>query len=239
MNQSEKINELAAALAPALGRIKNIAPDKEGGTTYRYKFLSLPALTKHVREVFKDVGVAFTQETISEGSSIGVTTRIVHLSGQWLEYGPLMFHVQGGPQDAGSALTYARRYSLAAAVGLAADEDDDGASAQHSEPHSGSTATGSDTGAAPHTSPRSAPPSSGETSAYQQEAPVQAAATVGDSPSTSPETSGGVVEVSGEGPEATPPANHVHEWAPVVREDLAKKGWEACSRCGKTERRAA
>lgn len=133
MNQSEKLNEIAAALAPALARIKNIPPDSKAkiplkaGGSFEYKFLSLPDLTKHVRDVFKDVGLAFMQEVSAPAAgAIGVTTRILHLSGQWIDMGPLYMPADGGARDIGSAITYARRYALAAAVGLAADEDDDG-----------------------------------------------------------------------------------------------------------------
>ena len=58
-------------------------------------------------------------------------TRIYHVSGQWLSFGPLVLPKDNGKkmnriQQAGSAITYARRYSLAAALGIASEIDSDG-----------------------------------------------------------------------------------------------------------------
>ena len=56
-----------------------------------------------------------------------MTTRIYHSDG-WVEkFGPLQIFSGSTPQQAGSAITYGRRYALSAALGIAADEDNDGA----------------------------------------------------------------------------------------------------------------
>jgi len=56
-------------------------------------------------------------------------TRLLHTSGQWIaSEHPLP--MSGRPQEIGSALTYARRYSLSALIGIAADEDDDANAAE-------------------------------------------------------------------------------------------------------------
>src|SRR5690606_6416477 len=62
--------------------------------------------------------------------SIGVKTRIIHKSGEWIEFEPVM--VAAGKQDGhgvGSALTYARRYAISTAFGLATEDDDGNAAA--------------------------------------------------------------------------------------------------------------
>lgn len=197
MNQSEKLNELAAALAPALARIKNIAPDSKAkiplksGGSFEYKFLSLPDLTKHVREVFKDVGLAFMQEVSAPAAgAIGVTTRILHLSGQWIDMGPLYMPADGGARDIGSAITYARRYALAAAVGLAADEDDDGAKA--ARPTSAGDAFQE---AKPRSQSGAAPISGGMSDgAPDPSSPVEAGTSNGDSGAALPEEGGSAPE---------------------------------------------
>jgi hypothetical protein len=72
-------------------------------------------------------GLAFVQ-TISDGV---LHTRLLHTSGQWIaSEHPLP--MSGKPQEIGSALTYARRYSLSALLGIAADEDDDANAASRS-----------------------------------------------------------------------------------------------------------
>jgi hypothetical protein len=69
---------------------------------------------------------------------IGVVTRLLHKSGQWMEGEFTMPGVKQDPQGYGSALTYARRYSLAAFAGVATGEDDDAEKAH--EPKRGGSA---------------------------------------------------------------------------------------------------
>lgn len=129
MQSSEKLDELTPALVATLRDLKNPAPDTKGQVRGKadYKYLSLPKLLEVIRASCRSTGLGFVQEVVGAPNGVGVTTRIVHLSGQWLETGPLVLPVTGGPQDFGSAMTYARRYALAAAFGLAAEEDDDAA----------------------------------------------------------------------------------------------------------------
>lgn len=138
VNASEHLNEIAPALVAAQRTLRNpttdstaTVPMKSGGK-YSYKYLSLPGLLEHVRSAYRELGLALMQEVEGDSAGVAVTTRIVHLSGQWIEFGPLFLPASGTPQDRGSAITYARRYALAAAVGLASDEDDDGAKAARS-----------------------------------------------------------------------------------------------------------
>lgn len=81
-----------------------------------------PALVKH--------GLMPVQSVEKPENGISVTTRIIHESGQWIEYGPTTLPVEKATaQAAGSAVTYCRRYALSAALCLVADDDDDGNSA--------------------------------------------------------------------------------------------------------------
>lgn len=131
MNTSETTTAVAAAMVDAASALTNPGTDARGnyGT-----YASLPGIIDHVRPVLASHGLAVTQETITAdtgpGARIGVVTRITHRSGEWLEFGPLwLMPTKPDPQAAGSAITYARRYALAAALGIAADEDDDGTAA--------------------------------------------------------------------------------------------------------------
>jgi hypothetical protein len=56
-------------------------------------------------------------------------TMLGHTSGQWIASDMLLHLVKDDPQGQGSAITYARRYSLCSAIGLVADDDDDGQAA--------------------------------------------------------------------------------------------------------------
>jgi hypothetical protein len=77
---------------------------------------TLPALNKH--------GLAIWQGTEVDEKGLRLTTRLLHKSGEWME-STYPIPLSDKPQVMGSALTYARRYTWAAACGITADEDDD------------------------------------------------------------------------------------------------------------------
>lgn len=114
--------KLAEALAKAQAEMK-AAPLNRVNPHFKSKYADLPAVIDAVRPALTKHGLSVTQVTrIADGGMVLVTT-LHHASGQSLsgEY-PLPV---GKPQEMGSALTYARRYSLAAICCIAADDDDD------------------------------------------------------------------------------------------------------------------
>src|SRR6185503_4999668 len=118
-NTSEQINELAAALAAAQGMMENAIMNRIN-PHFKSKYADLAAIFDASRKPLSANGLAIVQ-TIENGV---IHTRLLHTSGQWIaSEHPLP--MSGRPQEIGSALTYARRYSLSALIGLAADEDDD------------------------------------------------------------------------------------------------------------------
>ncbi len=126
--QSEQIGLLAAALVKAQAAMKPASMNKVN-PHFRSKYADLASIIESLRKPLTDNGLAFTQTLFSLGGEIHLHTVLVHTSGQWLrsEY-PLPANAT--PQQMGSALTYARRYSLSAITGTAADEDDDGDKAE-------------------------------------------------------------------------------------------------------------
>lgn len=126
MQTSEQINEIATALAKAQGELKPAVKDAVN-PAYRSKYADLASVWAACHEAFPKHGIAIVQDLRAEDGCVSVITRLAHASGQWMEFGP--FHVPLAKQDAhgvGSAATYAKRYALCAAVGVSADEDDDG-----------------------------------------------------------------------------------------------------------------
>jgi hypothetical protein len=121
--QSEKIDVFAAALAKAQAAMK-VAPFNKVNPHFKNKYADLTAVIDAVRGPLNDNCIAFTQMPENVGGAICLVTRFLHSSGQWMsgEY-PLPANVT--PQQLGSALTYAKRYSLAAMAGISSDEDDD------------------------------------------------------------------------------------------------------------------
>jgi len=124
MNTSEQISELAAALAKAQGAMENAIMNRTN-PHFKTKYADLAAVLNAARKPLSANGLAIVQ-TIGDGV---LHTRLLHTSGQWIaSEHPLP--MTGRPQEIGSALTYARRYSLSALIGIAADEDDDATGAE-------------------------------------------------------------------------------------------------------------
>lgn len=126
METSEQINELAAALSKAQGKITGALKDSSN-PFFKSKYADLAACWDACREQLASNGLAVIQTTAdpAEGA-VGVTviTRLVHSSGQWVQGRITLAPKDSGPQATGSTLTYARRYALAAIVGLAQIDDD-------------------------------------------------------------------------------------------------------------------
>lgn len=127
MRMSDQIDKLAEALAKAQGQMKPAVYD---GTNphFRAKYATLTAVMESCRPALSANGIALLQSTVVEGepvARVGVSTMLVHTSGQWVLGTLHLKPVNDTPQAVGSALTYARRYSLAALVGIVAEEDDD------------------------------------------------------------------------------------------------------------------
>lgn len=101
---------------------------------FRSKYADLGACIDAVEDALLAHGIAAYQETFEDATGVTVETVFLHESGESLRCGKL--HVPAAKQDPqgyGSALTYARRYSLMAACGIAA-EDDDGNAASKPRP---------------------------------------------------------------------------------------------------------
>ncbi len=126
MKTSDQIELFAAAMAAAQGAMKPAVKDATN-PHFKSKYADLASVFEAIRAPLSAQGLSVWQELGNAEGGVTVTTRIVHKSGQWVEFGPLF--VPAGKQDAqglGSAATYARRYGLASAMGVCADEDDDG-----------------------------------------------------------------------------------------------------------------
>lgn len=125
MITSEQINEIAAAGAKAQLELQPAIKDAVN-PAFRSKYADYAAIREAAR-VYAKHGIASWQDATLSERGVSVITRLTHTSGQWMEFGPLT--VPLGKQDAhgvGSATTYAKRYALSAALGISADEDDDG-----------------------------------------------------------------------------------------------------------------
>ena len=124
MKTSEQTDKIAAALAKAQEQCKELIADKKNYFGGYYADLS--SVIKATKGAFQDNGLSVVQGG-GEPSQQGliVTQRIFHVSGQHIETMMVVPLAKQDAQAAGSALTYGRRYLLAASANMAAAEDDD------------------------------------------------------------------------------------------------------------------
>lgn len=129
-SQSESIAALAAALAKAQGAIKAAVKDSSN-PHFKSRYADLASVWEACRRPLSENGLAVIQTTdeVPDGTAVLLVTTLVHASGEWIAGRLRLNPVKPDPQGMGSAITYARRYALAAIVGIAPD-DDDGEAAQ-------------------------------------------------------------------------------------------------------------
>ena len=130
MQTSEAIDLVCAALAAAQGKMKHAIKDADNAH-FKSKYADLASVFDAIRVPLAENNLAVMQDIGSEAGAVTVKTRIVHKSGQWIEFGP--FSIPADRQNAhgyGSAATYVRRFALASALGVSADDDDGNAAVQ-------------------------------------------------------------------------------------------------------------
>jgi len=125
------IGKLAKALAAAQGAIKGAAKDAENPAFKRgnsnTKYADLTAVWAACRDALAKNEIAVIQVPRYDDNRLILHTTLAHSSGEQISGTFPVIPVQNTPQGLGSALTYARRYSLASMVGVAPEgEDDDG-----------------------------------------------------------------------------------------------------------------
>ncbi len=128
MKSSEHINELADALSRAQG-IMQIALKDSNNPFYKSSYADLTAIWQVAQAPLSANNLAVVQATRIENDKIIMENILMHKSGQWIssDYPVNFFDIQKkDAQGVGSAMTYARRYSLQALLGIVADQDDDG-----------------------------------------------------------------------------------------------------------------
>lgn len=124
--RSESVDQIAPAFLKAQAAMK---PVTKSATNPHFKsaYATLEDVMGACKGALADQGIAILQSG-DEGDDAGITivTTLLHVSGQWIEGRVRLPLEKGTAQSAGSAVSYGRRYCLAALVGLVSEEDDDG-----------------------------------------------------------------------------------------------------------------
>ena len=125
MKQSESITDLATALCLAQAEMGGAIKDSNN-PFFKSSYADLTSVIKVIKEPFAKWGLSFVQLPVTSagGNGIGVSTMLMHKSGQWLQSEYLLPMDKVTPQGAGSAITYARRYALQSLVGIPSVDDD-------------------------------------------------------------------------------------------------------------------
>ncbi|MBX7062891.1 MAG: ERF family protein [Pyrinomonadaceae bacterium] len=125
MRTSEGISDLAKALTEVQA---SLAPAKRDSTNpyYNSTYADLSSVWESCREPLAKNGLSVIQgNRVGEANTLIVVTILIHESGQWVQSELCLPLSKSDPQGVGSAMTYGRRYGLAAIVGIVADPDDD------------------------------------------------------------------------------------------------------------------
>ena len=126
----ESLKQIAPAFIKAKREFGPALKDRTN-PAFRSKYADLGACLEAVDDALLNNGIALYQETFMDESGVTVETVFLHESGESMRSGKL--HVPASKQDPqgyGSALTYARRYSLMTACGIAPEDDDGNAATQ-------------------------------------------------------------------------------------------------------------
>jgi len=123
-NQSEKITELAQALALAQAQMGAALKSSEN-PHFRSRYADLASVMDACRPALTANGISVIQRCRNSAEGVEVETMLLHKSGEWIsDTCWLPAPQQKTPQAYGSAITYARRYGLSTLAGVVADDDD-------------------------------------------------------------------------------------------------------------------
>ena len=124
INASPEIGELAGAMAKAQADVQKAHTDNDN-PFFKSKYADLASVWDACREALSANGLAVIQtlDESQDGRPV-IVTIMTHSSGQWINSHLTIKPVKPDPQALGSAITYARRYALAAIAGVAPTDDD-------------------------------------------------------------------------------------------------------------------
>lgn len=131
--RSLALNELGAALSKAQAKIRTAAKENTN-PHFGSKYADLASVWEACREALTSEGLSVIQLPCGDADRIGLTTTLLHSSGQFMSATMYAMPERKGPQAVGSTLTYMRRQSLAAVTGVAPDEADDDGEAASARP---------------------------------------------------------------------------------------------------------
>ena len=129
MNKSESIKEIAIAMNKAQSEMSG-AKKSSKNPFFKSNYANLEEVIECVKTPFADNGLSFMQFPKAVDGFAGVELIIMHVSGEWISQELMLKCAKNDPQGMGSAITYARRYTLQSAAGLPSEDDDGNAASK-------------------------------------------------------------------------------------------------------------
>ncbi len=125
MRSSVEIAKLASALCHFQARLEGAKKDS-ANPFFKTKYADLNSVWEAIRRGLAENGLSVVQggQESSHADRITICTRILHVSGEWIEDSLELYVSKHDPQACGAAITYARRYGLAAMLGVVQEDDD-------------------------------------------------------------------------------------------------------------------
>lgn len=128
-----ELGKFLPAFVKAQGEIKGARKDATN-PHFQSAYATLESVLDAIKEPLNTNDIAIIQFPMATGNQhVGLTTRLYHVSGEYIESFISMPMDKPSAQAAGSALTYARRYALMAMTGLAPEDDDGNGAAKKAE----------------------------------------------------------------------------------------------------------
>lgn len=130
-SHSVEIKELVSALAKAQGTMKPAIYNRVN-PHFKSRYADFASCMDACRTPLSENGLAIIQSCETIEGKLNLVTMLAHVSGQWMKSEFPLVSLKMDSQGIGSAMTYAKRYSLCGMIGIVADEegDDDGEAAQ-------------------------------------------------------------------------------------------------------------
>ena len=128
MTQSESVKTILSDLGKAQAEFPTLPKDTNG---YNYKYTDLDTVISTLRPILTKHNIGFMQSmTTSSNGKFAMTTRLFHQTGEWMEdttpLPDVLLSKGNAAQNLGAAITYMKRYTLCAMLGVSCDEDPDG-----------------------------------------------------------------------------------------------------------------
>lgn len=140
---SESNTKIAPALAKAWAELENpkhnakVKVQTKNGGSYTFEYTDLGGILDEAKRVYKENGISILQNAstkeLNGNLMITVETMFLHSSGEWVKSEPLQMPSSTNMQDMGGQVTYMKRYSLSAMLGIATEKDDDANGASGNE----------------------------------------------------------------------------------------------------------